>query len=94
LQTELDVQFLDKESGRYFVSTKEPSPGIWARAHVPGPGKGETASVEAISVLNWIRLGHPENASPLAQTIAIGIEESYDAPKGGVLLAMEWYLQK
>lgn len=89
LQSRLDERYLDADSGRYFVSTGEVSPGIWARAHVPGPGKGETASVEAVAALNWIRLGKPENAAPLAQSIAVDIEESYDPPRGGDLVALQ-----
>lgn len=94
LQAQLDEHYLDKVSGRYFVSSEEPNPGIWARAHVPSPGKGETASVEAIAILNWIRLGQSDNAAPLAQTIAVGIEESYDPPTGGNLLALQACLKK
>ena len=50
--------------------------------------------MEAVALLNWLRLGKPGNAAPLAQTIALSVEESYDPPRGGDLLALQAYLKK
>ncbi len=85
----LNTRFLDPETGRYFVTDDNPTAGLWARVHAPAPSSGEPPSAEATLVLASSAHALEAHADLLARSIAVDVNESPEAPRGDLLLALQ-----
>ena len=87
--------YFDATSGRFFAMTEPLENGIWARIHIPLPGRGEPSSPEAAYVMALTTfepsLDGPgaEMLGMLARAVASEIGRSDSAPRGDLLLALQ-----
>jgi uncharacterized protein YyaL (SSP411 family) len=85
-ETQLNRQFYDAGSGRYFAAPTESNPALWARVHVPSPSAGELPAPESTVLM---RLAPQDQKAPLiAGALAAEARDSADAPRGDLLLAL------
>jgi uncharacterized protein YyaL (SSP411 family) len=89
LERTLATQFLDTETGRYFATIEDSAAGLWARVHAPAPSAGDPASAEATMLMSLPTIVRLKTVEALAPAIAAEINESFDAPRGDLLLALQ-----
>src|SRR5690606_10329641 len=93
LSNTLNAQYLNAETGRYFVTNEDPQSGIWARVYAPTPLASEPPLAEAPMVEAITRHHLPGNAEPLARALAAQANDSVEAPYGDLLLALRTFAQ-
>ncbi|HTO04134.1 MAG TPA: DUF255 domain-containing protein [Opitutus sp.] len=93
LSSTLNAQYLNAESGRYFVTNEDPKSGIWARVYAPVPSASEPPSAEALMVEAIATQHLPGNAEPFARALAAEANDSMEAPRGDLLLALRTFAQ-
>lgn len=88
-----NAQFLDATAGRYFA-VPAGAPGFWARVYSPTPSAGEPPSAEP-AMLSALVVTPAQDAATkdlvaqLLRTVAADIQNSPEAPRGDLLLALQ-----
>jgi uncharacterized protein YyaL (SSP411 family) len=94
LISDLNKAYLDPESGRYFATDKNDSGGIWARVYTPSPSAGEAPSPESLMLTSLVTHQIVGEAEPFARAMAAEANDSAEAPRGDLLLALQAFAQK